>query len=180
MLQARIDPKKGEWPSDAPDPQRIKEATEVLTATLMQQNDGLDRELRRRVGEPFCLHVSGHCAAWSALAAVPEVEEAASTQCRTCPGRAQRSASTDVMPRHLCSLACPGSCAGKRRACFPHPGVLWPPGAALALACPAQLPGLCCTWQGHPLSRVAAAHDRAAAPLTLRLLCRWQMRGGSM
>ena len=62
-LQASINPKKGEWPSDAPDPQRIKEATEVLTAILMQQNDGLDRELRRRVRELSCLHVSGHCAA---------------------------------------------------------------------------------------------------------------------
>ena len=63
MLQASIDPKKGEWPSDAPDPQRVKEATEVLTAILMQQNDGLDRELRRRVRELCCLHMLGHCAA---------------------------------------------------------------------------------------------------------------------
>lgn len=134
MLQASIDPKKGEWPSDAPDPQRVKEATEVLTATLMQQNDGLDRELRRRVGMLSCLHMSEHCAAWPALEAVLGV-----------------NGPLLISPGDLAT----GNCTGTPCTASSH---------ALHM-------------QGHSSSRFELAHDRAAAALTLRPLCRWQMLG---
>ena len=51
-------------------------------------------------------------------------------------------------------------------------------GSGTALAPTAQLPGLRCTWQRPSSSRLMVVHDRAAAALTLCLVCRWQMREG--